>query len=342
MALTLALSACATTGSMTTARNAETRQDYDSAVAEYTRILRENPDNKDARLGLERAKVRASQDHFARGRRLAATGKLEEALVEYPDCRGAHAGQQRDPDRTARCPWSAADQGRHSGRRQDAARGDHRPEHGGSAAWRRPARRGQPARVPGLSRSQRPRHLLRHRQVHEHQRRLRSHVSRSGHLHRSPECPTQSGADLGGQRDAQFLEGDDAADGHHHSGHAGQAARVRRRSRSHVLFEQRRSEGDHRHPPDRRRRQASGGDDRHQRHHHQGHTRAGDGGGPHHHRHRQGASGSRHRRRVAGSRSHPPATSSACRSPRPGTRRPASTARSTSMRTDSRCATSSR
>jgi general secretion pathway protein D len=83
MALTLALSACATTGSMTTARNAEARQDYDSAVAEYTRILRENPDHKDARLGLERAKVRASQDHFARGRRLAATGKLEEALVEY-------------------------------------------------------------------------------------------------------------------------------------------------------------------------------------------------------------------------------------------------------------------
>ncbi len=83
MALTLALSACATTGSMTTARNAEARQDYDSAVAEYTRILRENPDHKDARLGLERAKVRASQDHFARGRRLAATGKLEEALVEF-------------------------------------------------------------------------------------------------------------------------------------------------------------------------------------------------------------------------------------------------------------------
>ena len=36
VALTLALSACATTGSMTTARNAEARQDYDSAVAEYT------------------------------------------------------------------------------------------------------------------------------------------------------------------------------------------------------------------------------------------------------------------------------------------------------------------
>ena len=83
LAVMLGLSACATTGSMTTARDAEARQDYDSAVAEYTRILRENPDNKDARFGLDRAKIRASQDHFARGRRLAATGKLEEALVEY-------------------------------------------------------------------------------------------------------------------------------------------------------------------------------------------------------------------------------------------------------------------
>jgi len=83
LAITLALSACATTSSLTNARNAETRQDYDSAVAEYTKILRDNPDNKDARFGLERAKIRASQDHFARGRRLAATGKLEEALMEY-------------------------------------------------------------------------------------------------------------------------------------------------------------------------------------------------------------------------------------------------------------------
>jgi general secretion pathway protein D len=68
---------------MSIAREAETRQDYDSAVAEYTKALRENPNNTDARFALERAKIRASQDHFARGRRLAAIGKLEEALMEY-------------------------------------------------------------------------------------------------------------------------------------------------------------------------------------------------------------------------------------------------------------------
>ena len=74
---------CASTGSVRVARNAETAQNYDLAVAEYTNVLRKNPDNRDARMGLERAKLRASQDHFTKARRLNATGKLEESLVEY-------------------------------------------------------------------------------------------------------------------------------------------------------------------------------------------------------------------------------------------------------------------
>jgi general secretion pathway protein D len=82
-ALGLLLHGCASSGALTTARDAETRQDYDSAVAAYTAVLRKDPDNKDARFGLDRAKLRASQDHFARGRRLSSTGKLEEALIEY-------------------------------------------------------------------------------------------------------------------------------------------------------------------------------------------------------------------------------------------------------------------
>jgi general secretion pathway protein D len=83
LALALALSSCATARSLSNAQAAESRQDYDSAVAEYTRILRQDPDNKDARFGLDRARLRAAQDHFARGRRLSATGKFEEALVEF-------------------------------------------------------------------------------------------------------------------------------------------------------------------------------------------------------------------------------------------------------------------
>ena len=74
---------CASTGSLRVARSAESAQNYDVAVAEYTKLLRDNPDNREARQGLERAKLRASQDHFTKARRLTATGSLEEALAEY-------------------------------------------------------------------------------------------------------------------------------------------------------------------------------------------------------------------------------------------------------------------
>lgn len=77
------LVSCATSGSIRVARNAEMNQNYDIAVAEYTKLLRENPNSREARTGLERAKLRASQDHFTKARRLMSTGKLEEALVEY-------------------------------------------------------------------------------------------------------------------------------------------------------------------------------------------------------------------------------------------------------------------
>ena len=82
-ALLAALVSCASSGSIRVARNAEASQNYDLAVAEYTKLLRDNPDSRDARQGLERAKLRASQDHFTKARRLSSTGKLEEALVEY-------------------------------------------------------------------------------------------------------------------------------------------------------------------------------------------------------------------------------------------------------------------
>src|SRR6185436_14930714 len=45
--------------------------------------LRLRPDDGNTRAALERSKLRAAQDHFNRGRRLAATGKFDQALVEY-------------------------------------------------------------------------------------------------------------------------------------------------------------------------------------------------------------------------------------------------------------------
>jgi general secretion pathway protein D len=77
------LAGCASTSAVRKARDAERVEDYDRAVAEYTRAVRLDPASQDARLGLQRAKLRASEHHFNRGRRLSAAGKLEEALVEY-------------------------------------------------------------------------------------------------------------------------------------------------------------------------------------------------------------------------------------------------------------------
>ena len=74
---------CATSAAFHRGVEAERRQDYDRAVAEYTQALRLNPDSVDARTGLERARLRAAQDHFIRARRFAALGRLDEALVEY-------------------------------------------------------------------------------------------------------------------------------------------------------------------------------------------------------------------------------------------------------------------
>src|ERR1051325_5873894 len=81
--LCLVACGCAASGALRRARQAERRQDYDLAVVEYTKAVRVRPDDVEARAALDRAKIRASQDHFLRGRRFAATGKLEQALAEY-------------------------------------------------------------------------------------------------------------------------------------------------------------------------------------------------------------------------------------------------------------------
>jgi general secretion pathway protein D len=78
----LALAGCATTSALRDGQRAELAQQYDRAVIEYSRALQMNPDNRAALQGLERSKLRASQDHFTRGRRFHANGMLEEALVE--------------------------------------------------------------------------------------------------------------------------------------------------------------------------------------------------------------------------------------------------------------------
>lgn len=78
-----AVAGCASSGVPRKAIEAERLQDWDRAVVEYNAALRENPADQTTRLALERARLRATQDHVQRGRRLASLGKLEEALIEY-------------------------------------------------------------------------------------------------------------------------------------------------------------------------------------------------------------------------------------------------------------------
>jgi general secretion pathway protein D len=74
--------ACATSGAIRAGERAERQSDFDRAVVEYTKALRSDPDNRTAQLALDRAKVRAAQQHFSRGRRLAAAERYEEAAIE--------------------------------------------------------------------------------------------------------------------------------------------------------------------------------------------------------------------------------------------------------------------
>ena len=59
LALAMMAAGCVTTG-MRAGQLAEQGQDYDRAVVEYTKVLKEHPDNREARLSLDRAKLRAA------------------------------------------------------------------------------------------------------------------------------------------------------------------------------------------------------------------------------------------------------------------------------------------
>ncbi len=74
---------CVTAGALRAGQRAERAQDFDLAVVEYTKAVRANPNDRTARAALERARLRASQEHFHRGRRLAAAERHEDSLVEF-------------------------------------------------------------------------------------------------------------------------------------------------------------------------------------------------------------------------------------------------------------------
>ena len=83
MAAALLAGGCAGSAALSRGHDAELRRNYDAAVAEYTQAVRQKPKDTEARLALDRAKLRAAMDHFERGRRADAVGRYEQALVEY-------------------------------------------------------------------------------------------------------------------------------------------------------------------------------------------------------------------------------------------------------------------
>ena len=80
--LALALAGCATSAAFRAGERAEHREEFDRAVLEYSKAVQESPDNLDYKRALERAKLRASQEHAFAARRLAGRALYKEALDE--------------------------------------------------------------------------------------------------------------------------------------------------------------------------------------------------------------------------------------------------------------------
>ena len=74
---------CATSAAFRAAQQAELRNDFDRAVVEYGRAVEERPEDRQAQLALNRAKLRAAEAHYAAGRRLARSSRWEDALAEF-------------------------------------------------------------------------------------------------------------------------------------------------------------------------------------------------------------------------------------------------------------------
>jgi general secretion pathway protein D len=79
----LLLAGCATSSAFRLGESAEHRQDYDRALREYSRALKNDPDNVTYKAAFDRARLRAALAHQIQGRRLLQTGQYKEALDEF-------------------------------------------------------------------------------------------------------------------------------------------------------------------------------------------------------------------------------------------------------------------
>src|SRR4051812_46907399 len=64
----LAVTSCASYNAYQRAHEAENRKNWDSAVAEYEKALEIDPQNTRFIISLQRARLEASREHFAKGK----------------------------------------------------------------------------------------------------------------------------------------------------------------------------------------------------------------------------------------------------------------------------------
>jgi general secretion pathway protein D len=79
----MALFGCATSGAFRAGEKAERLRDWDRAVLEYSRALKNDPDNLGYQKALERARLRAAESHAHAARMLIGRGLYKEGLDEF-------------------------------------------------------------------------------------------------------------------------------------------------------------------------------------------------------------------------------------------------------------------
>ncbi len=77
------VAACTSTSSQRMAEFSEREGDWDQAVLHYLAVVQEDPGNLAYRGALMRAKIRASQMHFERGKEYRDAGILDQAMIEF-------------------------------------------------------------------------------------------------------------------------------------------------------------------------------------------------------------------------------------------------------------------
>ncbi len=81
--LVASLAGCSSYQSYRKAEIAAQQEDWDRAVLHYMEAVEREPDNLGYRSALLRTKIRASQEHFKKGKQYHEAGVLQRALVEY-------------------------------------------------------------------------------------------------------------------------------------------------------------------------------------------------------------------------------------------------------------------